>query len=581
MNLFERLKKPFYFDKELAIKKSVKSSRTSTEIDIEDPGSCLTEQFFSYSMRGDILYSLEYRDNLIQQWRDMALMCSECDEAINEIVTEAVVYSDSEPSIKINLDKIEMPAKIKKKIHKAFERILNLLNWELRGDELFRQWYTDGILNIESVYNNTHLDEGIYALVVLTPFGFMKIKEERTGKEMYFYQNREGYGGSNTGITSSAMALQQAYDTSDEVFEPEQISQVFSGLWSQDKLFSMSHLAKASKIVNQLRLIEDSLVIHRITRAPEKKVFYVDTGNLPKGKAEEYVKGLITRYRQKRTYNVDTGDIVENPKEINVLEDFWMPRMGGSRGTEIDMIQGSDASLEEIADLDYFAKKLYRALNVPRLRRDYMESRAVYSPNLDLEREELRFHKYIMKLRRQFNRIFLDLMKKQLLATNVLSVQDWLLLEDNIIFDWLNDNEISQVKALQVWEGRMNIASTATQLFDYKLLSRDWVRKKILMFTDAEIRDMEKANKEEPPGMDQMGGMGMEEPGMEGGEEPLPPEQGGEVPPDQVRSGTVPEDQKTDDEKMGDFDGMFPGAEEEAGAKGGLTYTQRGGENFG
>lgn len=297
-------------------------------------------------------------------------------------------------------------------------------------------------------------------------------------------------------------------------YTPDQITQVTSGRYSTDKAFSISYLHKCLKVVNQVSLIEDSIVISRVTRAPEKKVFYIDTGRLPRAKAEAYIQNLMNKHRNQMSYNYDTGAVDNRKKSISLLEDFWIPRSADGKGTEIDTVGGGDALSEKIEDLEWFYHKLYRSLDVPSNRREKESPfTAVSANNLDVEREEIKFFKSIIKKRKQFNRLFYDLLKKDLLSSKIFTLNDWNRINKNIKIKYKNNNDYAHSKYLANLESKMSIAETALAMAEeFQMFSKDWVFRNVMDFTDDEIRIMKKEVENDGPVGD---GMPNEDDGMD------------------------------------------------------------------
>lgn len=495
----EELKRTFYSDKEakqeLVRNKSL--STTTPAILSQEPDLILTDTSQQYTLGSTVDYILTMRNALIKQWRN-ATFVPEVDEAIQEIVNEALVFEENgDLPIELDLEDIDVPDKLKKQIIESFAKIMIVLDFSKRGHEIFRQWYIDGILNLECVYDNNDRKAGIKKIILLNPFDFFKVKDMSTGKIEYFYSNRLN---SELYNKPTFNLLQLQMDSKEELrYKDEQITQITSGVNSVDKLFSISHLNKAMKVVNQVSLIEDSIIIYRITRAPEKKAFYIDTGRLPKGKAEQYLTTMMNKHRNKLVYNVETGTIENRKKSIALFEDFWLTRNSEGRGTEIETIQGTGSELRDIADLDYFYDKMYRALSVPTTRRQKSESRftGIGSQNVDIEREEIKFFKFILNVRKRFNELFKDLLKKELITSLVISVDDWNKIREKIKFKYINNNEYSEMKKLLVFESRMNIAQLTTDLVENKMVSKAWVRKEVLNQTEEEMKEMDKEIEEE------------------------------------------------------------------------------------
>lgn len=488
----EWLKKPFYSDEQAkqnqAMSKS--SSQTSTDKNIE-VGHINYDPFSSYvnqALGGDTNMALIKAEEInaqIMRWREVSHY-PEVDEAISEIANEAIVYDEIDDPIEINLDDVEVSDGIKDKVTEIFQKHLYMLDFGKNGDDLFRQWYVDGQINIECVFDNTGLKKGIQKLVLLTPFNLFKIKQVQNNQIYYFYSNNPSFD------------RNKDFKNSKEIFKDEQLIRVVSGIWSIDKKAPLSLLQKAIKSINQLYLIEDSLVIYRITHAPEKRVFYIDTGRLPKSKAEEYVQSLIRKYRQKKVYDVQLGDIKNKQKSISILEDFWFPTSSDGRGTKVDVLQGMNTNFGEMSDVNYFVEKVYKALHVPSSRRSKEnDNRVVIQNTVDIERAELKFWKFIQKLRKRFNELFIELLKRDLLAQKIVTVEEWGTIKDKIKFKYSNSNEFSMIKKLQTIEMRMSIATQASGLREDKILSREYVMKEIMMFSDKEISEIKKQLKKE------------------------------------------------------------------------------------
>jgi hypothetical protein len=480
--LAEALKRPIYSDKEAALDASKNTSQISSEKEIEvsyvtyDPFT----QYTQSSLLGDMA-RINSHSELVKQWRSMSLM-PEVDEALQEICNEAIVYDEIDKVIDLSLDDLDVPDKIKDKIHESFKHILYLLDFNDRGEEIFRQWYVDGTLRIEAVFDNNRMKEGIKKLVLLTPFNMFKYKDEKTGTIKYFYCKDPNYN------------IIKDFQKADKIYIEDQITEINSGQWDVDKKTPLSFLHKAYKAINQLSSIEDSLIIFRITRSPEKRVFYIDTGNLPKAKAEEYVRSLITKYRQQRTYDVDSGKVQNKSRQISILEDFWFPisqSAGGSRGTRVESLAGQNPGFGDFSDINYFENKVFRALGVPIKRKD-VESRFQMGNTVDIEKDEVKFFKLILKLRRKFNNLFVDLLKKDLIAKAVFRIEDWSAIQEHIKFKYANSNEFSTIKSLQIIGMKMEYATVALQLSEARLISKDFIRKNIMRFTDEDIKEMDK-----------------------------------------------------------------------------------------
>ena len=424
------------------------------------------------------------KDNaeLIKKYRAVAEH-PECDAAIEDIINETIVSSELESSVSINLDKVEAGDKIKKSITEEFDNITSMLNFEEYGHDMFRSWYVDGRIYHHLVVNESNLKSGIQEIRPIDATKIRKVKEikhkkdPKTGaklidsvNEFYIYQEK---GGASTGIKLT----------------PDSISYVTSGLLDTSRKRVLSYLQKAIKPVNQLRMMEDSLVIYRLARAPERRIFYIDVGNLPKGKAEQHIKDIMARYRNKIVYDAGTGEIKDDRKHMSMLEDFWLPRREGGRGTEISTLPGGE-NLGQIDDIVYFQKKLYRSLNVP-LNRLEQESQFSLGRTTEIGRDEVKFQKFIDRLRRKFAHLFIGILKKQLILKGICTEQDWEEWKNQIQVDYTRDNHFSELKDAELLRERL---ATMDQIASYvgEYFSREWVMKNVMMFNDEDIEEMSK-----------------------------------------------------------------------------------------
>ena len=424
------------------------------------------------------------KDNqeLIKKYRSMAEH-PECDAAIEDIINESIVSSELESTVSINLDKVEAADKIKKTITEEFNNVVSMLNFEEYGHDMFRSWYVDGRIYHHLVVNESNLKAGIQEVRPVDATKIRKVKEVKYKKDpktgakivdktndFYVYQERAG---ANNGIKL----------TSDSV------SYVTSGLLDTSKKRVLSYLHKAMKPVNQLRMMEDSLVIYRMARAPERRIFYIDVGNLPKGKAEQHLKDIMSRYRNKIVYDANSGEVKDDRKHMSMLEDFWLPRREGGRGTEISTLPGGE-NLGQIDDIIYFQKKLYRSLNVP-LNRLEQESQFSLGRSTEINRDEVKFMKFIDRLRKKFSHLFIGILKKQLILKGVCTEQDWESWKSEIQVDFSRDNHFTEMKDAELLRERLQ---TMDQISSYvgEYFSREWVMKNVMMFNDEDIDDMSK-----------------------------------------------------------------------------------------
>ena len=422
------------------------------------------------------------KDNqeLIIKYRGMAEH-PECDAAIEDIINESIVTSELEASVSVNLDKVETTDKIKKTITEEFNNVISMLNFEEYGHEIFRSWYVDGRLYHHLVVNESNMKAGIQEVRPIDATKVRKVKEvqykkdAKTGakvvdktNDFYIYQERAG---ANNGIKLT----------------PDSISYVTSGLLDNSKKRVLSYLQKAMKPVNQLRMMEDSLVIYRMARAPERRIFYIDVGNMPKGKAEQHLKDIMARYRNKIVYDANSGEVKDGRKHMSMLEDFWLPRREGGRGTEISTLPGGE-NLGQIDDIIYFQKKLYRSLNVP-MNRLEQENQFSLGRSTEINRDEVKFQKFIDRLRRKFSQLFLGILKKQLIMKGICTDQDWNDWKNQIQVDYTRDNHFSELKDAELLRERLQ---TMDQISSYvgEYFSREWVMKNVMMFNAEDIEEM-------------------------------------------------------------------------------------------
>ena len=422
--------------------------------------------------------------DLVARYRTMALV-PECDSAIEDIVNESLASNDLDAPVSINLDRVEkIPAGTKKKIRNEFEEILTLLGFRDLSHDIFRIWYVDGRLYYHKMVDKNSPKKGIQGLRAIDPQKIRKIREvkkekdEKTGVEIvedvleYYIYNDQGFdkSGNNTGQTVR--------------IHNDAVSHVTSGLLDYNKTVVVGYLHKALKPVNQLRMLEDALVIYRIARAPERRIFYIDVGNLPKARAEQYLKEVQTNYRNKLVYNADTGEIKDDRKHMNMLEDFWLPRREGGRGTEISTLPGGQ-NLGEIEDIMYFQKKLYRALNVP-ISRLETETAFAIGRATEISRDEVKFSRFVDRLRLKFSRLFDDVLRTQLLLKNIITEDDWKNMKEYVSYDFQKDSHFVELKEAEILRERINTLEQMDQ-FVGKYYSEEWIRKNVLRQSEQEI----------------------------------------------------------------------------------------------
>jgi len=421
---------------------------------------------------------------LILKYRDVAAQ-PECDAAVEDIVNEAIIGDNDESPVNLVLDQLDISDKIKDTVREEFEEILSLLNFNAHAHDIFRKWYIDGRLPYHIIIDDKKPLQGIKELRYIDPTKLRKVKEieekkdPKTGatiivnQQEYFLFQDEGMAAGGQGVR----------------IHPDSIMYSTSGMLDPTRKRILSYLQKAIKPVNQLRMMEDSLVIYRISRAPERRIFYIDVGNLPKGKAEEYLKGIMNQYRNKLVYDASTGDIKDDRKHMSMLEDFFLPRREGGRGTEITTLPGGE-NLGQIDDIIYFQKKLYKSLNVPAQR---LESENTFSlgRSTEISRDEIKFKKFIDRLRKRFSDTFMQLLKTQLLLKGIITKEDWHDWKSYIAFDYIEDNYFAELKETEIVRERFEMLASVDEYVG-KYISNEWVRKSILRQTDDDIKDMQK-----------------------------------------------------------------------------------------
>ena len=423
--------------------------------------------------------------DLIKKYREIGHQ-PECDAALEDIVNEAIVSNEHDAAVQIILEKLPYPDKIKRKIRKEFDEVLRLLDFDTKGHDIFRRWYVDGRLFYHKVIDKKNPRKGITELRWIDPLkikkarNVIKDKDPKTSVELiksieeFFLYNEKGLGLP----TSGGGGIKIAADA---------ITYVPSGLTDGKNGRVLSYLHKAIKPVNQLRMIEDALVIYRISRAPERRIFYIDVGNLPKVKAEQYLKDVMNRYRNKLVYDATTGEIRDDRNHMSMLEDFWLPRREGGRGTEITTLPGG-SNLGEIEDITYFQRKLYRSLNVP-ISRLEAENNFSLGRSTEITRDELKFTKFIQRIRKKFNPVFTDVLKTQLLLKGIIAEEDWEIMKEHIQYDFMQDGHFAELKDAELLNDRIQTLD-AVQSYIGTFFSKEYVLKNVLRMTDGEIESM-------------------------------------------------------------------------------------------
>jgi len=423
--------------------------------------------------------------DLVRRYREISLH-PECDQAIEDICNEAIVSSEEKDSVRVTLENIPFGDEVKRRIDEEFLNVLKLMNFSTKGFEIFKRWYVDGRIFYQKVIDRETPKNGITELRYIDPRKIKKVRELKKMRstvdlsltndyEEYFMFNEKGVAGSTSGS-----GVRIAADT---------IAFCSSGMVDQNKNMILSYLHKAIKPVNQLRMIEDAVVIYRIARAPERRIFKIDVGNLPKQKAEQYLRDVMARYRNKLVYDANTGEIRDDRSYMNMLEDYWLPTREGGRGTDITTLPGGQ-NLGEMADIEYFQKKLYRSLNVPVSR---LEPATGFSMgrSTEITRDELKFTKFVQRLRKKFTELFNDFLKTQLILKGVISIDDWPVIQSNIQYDFLQDGHFAELKESEMLKERVALAD-GLEKYVGKYFSQEYIRKFVFKQSEKEIKDLDK-----------------------------------------------------------------------------------------
>ena len=435
-------------------------------------------------------FKTEY--DMVKKYREMA-MHPEVDEAIEDIIHEAIVADQNDSPVQVNLDNLEVSDSVKTMIRDEFDYIKNLFGFDSKAHEMFRRWYIDGRMYYHKVIDLDAPQEGIKELRYVDPHKIKKVRQitkPKTADEFMKYDFGKGeeyfiYNPKGLNNTSANSGIRIAKDA---------ICYTTSGLMDTNRNIVLSYLHKGIKVLNQLRMIEDSLVIYRISRAPERRIFYIDVGNLPKQKAETYLREVMGRYRNKLVYDANTGEIRDDRKYMSMMEDFWLPRREGGRGTEITTLPGGQ-NLGELTDVQYFQTKLYKALNVPAGRLDSQQQFNI-GRSAEITRDELKFTKFVGKLRKKFSDIFNDTLKTQLILKSVITPEDWDDMKEHIQYDYLYDNHFTELKNLEMMTEKLNVIA-AMDPYVGKYFSTDYIRSEILGQTETQIEEIDAQMKDD------------------------------------------------------------------------------------
>jgi hypothetical protein len=458
---------------------------------ISDDGSTVvsTSATSYYGMVMDLDTIVKNENDLIRRYRETA-MYADCDAAIEDIVNESIIAESDDQAVKIDLDKVKLSESIKNKIRAEFDEVLRLYDFDDKGHDIFRQWYIDGRSYYNVLLDPKNPKAGIQELRYVDPRKIRKIKNvEKKRNERgvdIVVKNEEYYLYNDKGISEATVqGVKLSVDSI--VYCP-------SGLMDQNSGMMLSYLHKAIKPVNQLKMIEDAVVIYRISRAPERRVFYVDVGNLPKLKAEQYVNDIMNKFRNKIVYDATTGETRDDRRHLSMMEDFWMPRREGGKGTEITTLPGGQ-NLGDIEDIRYFQRKLYQALNVPMSRLESSTGFAL-GRSTEITRDEIKFNKFIQRLRKKFAALFNGALRVQLIAKNIITPDDWEMLEQSIQYDFQQDNNFAELKDNELMLQRL-AALQQVEPYIGRFYSSTWIRKNILRQTDEEMDIMDKEMEED------------------------------------------------------------------------------------
>jgi Bacteriophage T4-like portal protein (Gp20) len=486
------------FGFEISRKKAKQDSASSTEtsksfaLPQNDDGAVTIQSGAYYGTYVDLDGVVRNEIELITRYREMSMQ-PELETAIDEIVNEAIVNTAKDKAVEINMDDLKQSETVKKKIREEFDIVLKLLNFGNMGHEIFRRWYIDGRMFYHVIIDDASPAKGIEELRYIDPRRIRKIREIQKTKDPrttidvinkineYYLYNERGIIGAHSNL-GAKIAI-------------DAIINVNSGLMDSKRAMVLSYLHKAIKPLNNLRMIEDATVIYRLSRAPERRIFYIDVGNMPTIKAEQYLKDIMTKYRNKLVYDSTTGEIKDDRKHLSMLEDFWLPRREGGKGTEITTLPGGQ-NLGELEDVKYFERKLYKALGVPIGRLEQQPGGGILGRSTEITRDELKFSKFIDRLRNKFSTLFDDILRVQLVLKRVCTEEEWKEFKEDIYYDFKKDNNFDELKESELL---MNRIATLQAVDPYvgRYYSMAWVRKNILMMDDEEIEEISAQIEEE------------------------------------------------------------------------------------
>jgi hypothetical protein len=462
-----------------------------------DDGAVTITSNAHYGTYVDLEGSVRNELELITRYREMSNH-PELEQAIMDIVDEAITRDEEGQIVTLNMDKLKQPNSIKKKIIEEFNNIQRMLNFANLADDIFKRWYIDGRIYYHVVVDETKPKEGIKELRYIDPRKIRKVREvnrmrdAKTGA-MVIKSLAEYYVYTDRGTTTQTFT---ANVNAGVRIAPDAIINVNSGLMDAKNTFVISYLHKAIKPLNQLRMVEDAVVIYRLSRAPERRIFYIDVGNLPKGKAEQYLRDIMVKYRNKMVYDANTGELRDDRKHMSMLEDFWLPRREGGKGTEITTLPAGQ-NLGEMQDVEYFRRKLLQSLNVPVSRLEPQQGGMIgLGRTTEVTRDEVKFSKFIQKLRNKFSQVFDQALGTQLVLKGICTREEWEEFKEYIYYDYHKDNNFTEMRDAELLRERLSLLSTVDPYIG-TFYSRKWVQKNVLQFTDEDIAQMKKEMDEE------------------------------------------------------------------------------------
>ena len=461
---------------------------------VEDDGAVMVAAGGVYGTYVDLEGSAKTEAELVTKYRDM-MVHPEVDSAVDDVINEAIVSETEEEIVQINLDDVNLPNNVKKLLTAEFENIKKILNFNSQSYEIFKRFYVDGRLYYHAIIDESDPRAGIKELRYVDPRKIRKVKEiskkkdQSTGvtlqkkeREYYLYSDKGYYGQGNGNYSQTGSVTGGVRIAKDSVIH------VTSGLMDKNNTVVLSYLHKAIKVLNQLRTLEDATVIYRISRAPERRIFYIDVGNLPKMKAEQYLRDMMIRHKNRVVYDATSGEIRDDRKFMTMLEDYWLPRREGNKGTEITTLPGGQ-NLGEMTDVNYFQKKLYRALNVPESRMQ-VESTYNVGRSTEIQRDEVKFSKFVNRIRLRFSQLFLKSLEKQLVLKGVMTLSEWEDIAQDVKFDFAKDNYFAELKSIEMLKERVNVLMEMDP-FAGKYFSHAWIRKNVLRQTDEDIEQQD------------------------------------------------------------------------------------------